>query len=260
MSGTCEACGALLDEGSSICTSCGTVKAAAAAPGPQPVAAAADDTNQSPRRLGLIIGSAAAILVAAAGGVAAAVVVGGSADDPATTSTAAIPAVAPVDPVPETTEPSQVPAASLPGANLPQEVPVAPPNPPVQDSENVSSGDSSVDRGVEIVDEYFAAVNAGDFGTAYSLTSDSRQAKFDYSDFVKGYDTTNVYDVTVMNASETADGPIVDIQYRSTQAPSNSPNGSTCLIWTQRFEFVYESGDYRVQKFKNLGEPAYRNC
>jgi hypothetical protein len=227
---------------------------------PQGLPVVDDGTKPRPRRWGLILGAAAAIGVAAVGGVAAAVAVGGSASDTATTNTAAVPPVAPEAPAPITTEPGQVPANSLPGGERPPPVPVAPPVSTEQDPGTVSSESSSEARVVEIIDEYFNAVNAGDYSAAYDFTSQSRQAKFPYSDFVRGYDTTNVYDVTVMNTSETADGPTVDIQYRSTQAPSNSPNGSTCLIWTQTFEFVYEDGDYRVQKFKNLGDPAYRNC
>ena len=108
--------------------------------------------------------------------------------------------------------------------------------------------------------KYFNAINAHDYVTAYGLTSSTWQDSNPYSTYAQGYRSTQISNVKLLSATE---DPTLDIEFQSTQDPSDAPPssyGATCLIWNERMEFQYENGQYVISKFKKTTDPAFHSC
>lgn len=254
MNETCERCGALLPPAGGFCTTCGHQ---VAVPSAETEAAPA---GQSGRKRGLIIG-AAVIAGALVLGLGAALALGGSGGEAPVSAPVTVPAT-PSSPTPAPTsaapEQSWVPATSLPGGELPTAPTVAAQTYAVPSSVGTTiAGQSNETVALAVVNQYIGAINSSRYSSAYDLTTSAWQDSHSYSKFVDGYDTTTISNVDVTDSTS---APTVDVVYQSNQSSSDGPGGATCLIWTLRYEFAYEGGQYRISKIKELADPPYRRC
>lgn len=148
-------------------------------------------------------------------------------------------ALQPVPPIAITASPSPI------GAGTPSAVPPSDPSP-----KPTSEPSPEPDLGTRVnavLNDYFGAINRGDYAAAYARLGPDAQGKTSYEDFADGSSTSQDTDVQVrhLNGSDPS-RPVAWVTFTSRQAADKGPNGLTCAEWSLDYTFLDFGGQLLI--------------
>lgn len=99
------------------------------------------------------------------------------------------------------------------------------------------------------LDEYFSAVNNRDWQLAWSHLAPAEQQAVSQAQLAEGASTTSDSDVVIDGVSPLSSSTIlVTVRFRSTQAPAQSPDGSSCDTWHLAYTMVNAGSGWLIAK------------
>lgn len=105
---------------------------------------------------------------------------------------------------------------------------------------------------------YVAAINAGNYASAYSQLGPGQQARQSFDDFVAGIETTAISDFTLRALTVDGSTAVARVTFRSTQDAAHGFDGQTCSSWELDDDLVLgDDGVWRIDRGRNRpGSPA----
>jgi hypothetical protein len=115
------------------------------------------------------------------------------------------------------------------------------------------AGDDRAAEAAEMFDEYFSAINAGNYDHALDFYDPSGQVDTtdpaERADFEEGVATSTDSEIAIKSVADDASGNLVaTVSFKSVQAPDKAPNGQTCTYWTVKYTLTRPGGAYRIFK------------
>jgi hypothetical protein len=102
---------------------------------------------------------------------------------------------------------------------------------------------------VELLTQYFLAINDRDFERYRSLFVRDIRTRLKLSQLAEGYRSTYDSQARLVDVDTAADGRLIAlVSFVSTQDASDGPDGQTCTTWTVRFFLEIEGSDLVIGK------------
>jgi hypothetical protein len=109
--------------------------------------------------------------------------------------------------------------------------------------------------------KYFAAIDSGDYRTAYSELSPKEQVTMTEARFAADESTTDDQNVGITHASPTgANSEVVNVIFTSQQSADKGPGGSTCDTWNLNYSLVYTEGSWLIDSTSPASGSGHTPC
>jgi hypothetical protein len=169
-------------------------------------------------------------------------------------ATTAPPATAPVATAPATTVPAQVTPTTEPPDTEPPTSPAPSTGPPSSGTTTVATTAaaraSAAEPGVaQFLADYFTAINHHDYQAYVALLDPAQAARESPARFAAGYGTTTDSDATLTSIAGRGNGTeAASVTFTSHQAPSASPDHSSCDVWQITLYLRPGDGGYLLRR------------
>lgn len=171
---------------------------------------------------------------------------------PASASTTTQPPTAPVTTAPVTTAPAQVTPSSEPPDTEPPSASASPPSAPgtTTVAATAAARASAAEPGVaQFLADYFTAINHHDYQAYVALLDPAQAARETAARFGAGYGTTTDSDATLTWIAGLGQGrEAAWVTFTSHQAPSASPDHSSCDVWRITLYLNPSGGGYLIRR------------
>lgn len=123
------------------------------------------------------------------------------------------------------------------------------------------SGTGSSAAAVSALASYFAAINSGDYGTAYAILSPRLEGNNSLAAYGNQLTTTFDMDFRVLGVTQAADHVTVGLAFTSLQAPDHGPSGDSCDNWTLDYRMVQDpTGAWRIDGATGRNGSTHSSC
>lgn len=176
--------------------------------------------------------------------------------------------IADIEPREERANKSRTPTAPT-TARAAGATPTAPPSPTPETAGRLGlvtftavAGDQRAGEVATMFDEFFSAINAGDYDRALKYYDPAGQIDTtdpaERADFAEGVATSTDSDIVLKSLGEdpSTGNVVATVSFTSVQAPEKAPNGQTCAHWTVAYTLSQPGGAYRIFK----GNASHDSC
>jgi hypothetical protein len=111
------------------------------------------------------------------------------------------------------------------------------------------------------VSEYFTAINNHDYQAYVALLAPAQAARVTPASFAAGYGTTTDSDATLTSIADLDGGrEAAFVTFTSHQAPSASPDNSSCDVWHIALYLIPDNASYLIKHPPSGYEARVRSC
>lgn len=144
-------------------------------------------------------------------------------------------------------------------ASAPCDAPVAPPN--AQDPAVQTPGGDVDPSVLTFFDQYFGAINAGDYETVWQLLAPNLRGSSP-SSLADGLASTFDTDVQVLSATPASSGRMLaHVSFTSFQAAEKGPNGDMCDEWDLDYLLGPTGGSWQIRAVSGYRNgPTHKSC
>jgi hypothetical protein len=112
-----------------------------------------------------------------------------------------------------------------------------------------------------VLASYFTAINHHDYQAYIALLDPAVAARETPARFARGYGTTTDSGATLTSISDLNGGrEVASITFSSRQAPSASPDGSSCDVWSISLFLRPDAGSYLIRRPPDGYQARVRSC
>jgi hypothetical protein len=172
------------------------------------------------------------------------------------------PTTVPGTTAPVTTAPAQVTPSSEPPGTEPPSAGPSPPAGTTTVGTTAAARASAAEPGVaQFLSDYFTAINHHDYQAYVALLDPAQAARVTPGRFAAGYGTTADSDVTLTSIAGLGRGrEAASVTFTSHQAPSASPDHSSCDVWHITLYLTPNDSGYLIRRPPSGYEARVRSC
>jgi hypothetical protein len=112
-----------------------------------------------------------------------------------------------------------------------------------------------------LLNSYFTAINHHDYQAYAALLDPAAAARETPARFARGYGTTTDSDATLTSITDLGNGrEAASVTFASHQAPSASPDGSSCDVWSITLFLRPGAGGYLIRHPPDGYRAHFRSC